>query len=151
MTSSIRRVDNQEYLGVITELLLRGETVNLTVSGNSMSPFLIHERDQVLLSPVKDKLKKGDIVLYQRESGDYVLHRLRKVGTEYCQLIGDNQTQLERGVPRSRIIARVTAVRRNGKTLKPGNLCWEFFAKLWLYMIPFRGIIKKIYFSIIGV
>ena len=37
-------VDTREYVSVLKELAEEGRTVSLLISGNSMSPFLVHER-----------------------------------------------------------------------------------------------------------
>lgn len=55
------------------------EALPLIISGNSMSPFLIHGRDTVYLSRLERPVRKGDVLLYQRESGAYILHRVYRV------------------------------------------------------------------------
>lgn len=46
---SVRIVDNQEYMKVVRSILEEGKEVPLVVTGNSMMPFLIDRRDQVLI------------------------------------------------------------------------------------------------------
>ena len=114
------------------------EALPFQISGNSMAPFLIHQRDTVYLSRLKRPVKKGDIVLYQRDNGAYVLHRVFKIENNHVSMIGDGQFLIETGIRFEQIIAIVTSVQRNGKTLKPGDFWWEFFEKCWIHMIPFR-------------
>ena len=45
----VRIVDNQEYMKVVRSILEEGKEVPLVVTGNSMMPFLIDRRDQVLI------------------------------------------------------------------------------------------------------
>ena len=67
-------VDIHEYMPVLQGILSEGRSVRFTVTGSSMSPFLIHERDSVIISPLSSPLKAGDIVFYQRDNGQYILH-----------------------------------------------------------------------------
>ena len=60
---------------LFTELLTDGISVKFIVTGNSMYPLFRSKVDTVVLRK-KLPLNKYDIVLYQRESGDYVLHRI---------------------------------------------------------------------------
>ena len=72
----VRIVDNQEYMKVVHSILEEGKEVPLVVTGNSMMPFLIDRRDQVLIKRIERPLKKGDIAFFQRENGQYILHRI---------------------------------------------------------------------------
>ena len=83
---TVRTIDTQAYLTVLRELVEDGNSVSLNVSGMSMFPFLEHERDTVYFEAPKRKLRRGDIVFYQRSNGQYVMHRIYKVK-------GDEQTR----------------------------------------------------------
>ena len=66
-------VDTKEYLDMVSDLLREGrEQVAVTVAGSSMVPFL-HHGDKVYLDPLPEVLKAGDVVLYRRAGGQYVL------------------------------------------------------------------------------
>ena len=123
----------------------RIEALPLVVSGSSMSPFLIHGRDTVYLSRLTRQVRRGDILLYQRRSGKYVLHRVWKVCPGSYTMVGDNQTVLEPGIRDDQIIAIVTAADRKGKRMAPGGFWWEFFEKVWIRMVPLRRSAQKIY------
>lgn len=141
-----RIVDIYEYVPVFRELIESGKEVSLTITGNSMSPFLAHGRDQVLLSKSPEKLKKGDMVFYQRDNGAYVLHRICKVKKqEQYYLIGDGQIQIEGPLRRNQIFGIVTAVQRKGRWLRPGSFWWSFYQYIWLNLIPLRPVIRKVY------
>ncbi|MDO4333585.1 MAG: S24/S26 family peptidase [Eubacteriales bacterium] len=141
-----RVVANEVYIPVVRELLEEGKEVSLTVSGNSMSPFFIHTRDKVLLGPVDDGMHKGDIAIFQRKSGQFVLHRICRVSEEgQYFFIGDAQTQAEGPVGRNQIFGKVKAVCRKGTWLKPGDFWWEFFEHVWLRMIPARRLACRCY------
>ncbi len=148
---AIREIDDQAYLGMLRELILEGREVSLLVTGNSMSPLIIHRRDTVILAPIQQPLKKGDIVFYQRDNGAYVLHRIYRVCPgERFDIIGDGQVEIEHGVRRDQIFARVTQISRKGKTISPGDFWWQFFAVFWLRVIPRRRFLLRVYGWIIG-
>ena len=124
------------------------QTVPLVISGSSMTPFLVHGRDTVYLSKIQRPLKKGDMILYRRDSSAYILHRICDLDGETYTLVGDAQTQREPGIRREQVLALVTAVRRKGRLLQPGSFWWEFFEKIWLRLIPLRPVIVRIYAAV---
>ena len=133
----------EEYRRLLAEEP-RIEALPLIVSGNSMSPFLIHGRDTVYLSRLTRPARRGDILLYQRRSGQYVLHRVWKVCPDSCTMVGDAQTVLEPGIRDDQIIAVVTAAERKGKRMGPGGFWWEFFEKVWIRMVPLRPVARRL-------
>ena len=138
------KVDTAELIEAYRELLPQVESLPLTVSGHSMSPFLADKRDVVHLAKIKEPLKIGDIVLYQRDNGQYILHRICKVNNDSFSIIGDAHDYIETGIRKDQIIEEVKSVERKGKTLAPGNICWEFFSKIWIRIIPFRKNLMKL-------
>lgn len=141
-----RYVDTKEYVGVLRELVESGREVSMLVSGGSMSPFLIHYRDTIFFARPDRALRRGDMVFFRRDDGSYVMHRICRVRRDGCfDIVGDNQTEIERGVRRDQIFAIVTRVRRKGKWIRPGDFWWWFFAHVWLRLIPLRSVIARGY------
>ena len=128
-------------------LSLLGETsaVPLVVSGSSMTPFLAPGRDAVYLSAISEPLRRGDIVLYRRDNGRYVLHRVLRVSEDFYTMLGDAQTIPEQGIRRDQILAIVCAVRRKGKMLRKGDFWWFFFRRVWICLVPLRPGIRGAY------
>ena len=151
MERRVRTVDTEELLSTYRELLPQVESLPLVISGNSMSPFLVHGRDTVYLSAVRRPLRVGDMVLYQRDSGAYILHRICALEGEdrYC-IVGDAQTVLEHGIRRDQIFGIVRRVERKGKKQAPGTFWWEFFEKVWVRMIPLRPVVSRGYSVLTG-
>ena len=52
-------VDTREYVSMLRELTEQGHEVNMIISGSSMTPFLIHQRDVIFFRKPDRKLKKG--------------------------------------------------------------------------------------------
>ena len=135
----MRKIDAREYIGTLRQMVEEGHEVGMVITGSSMAPFLIHERDYICFKKPDRKLQKGDMVFYQRENGQFVMHRICRVRPEGYDIIGDAQTEIERDVKREQIFAIVTKVRRKEKWLVPGDFWWEFFEHVWLRVIPVRN------------
>ena len=121
MERNVKVLPPELLMDQLLELLEDAESVPLVISGSSMIPFLVHGRDTVYLSKVAHPLKKGDMILYRRDNGAYILHRIYRVDGETYTLVGDAQTQLEPGVRQDQVLAVVNAVCRKGKILRSGN------------------------------
>ena len=78
----MKTIDTKNYLDALCELVSEGKIVSTVISGGSMLPFLSPQRDYAFLERISRKLRRGDIVLYKRPNGDYVLHRIRKIKDE---------------------------------------------------------------------
>ena len=141
----MREVDAQEYIAVLRELIEEGHQVSLLISGSSMSPFLIHHRDTIYFKKPDRELRVGDMVFYRRGNGKYGMHRIRRIRPEGFYMIGDAQWEIEGPLQREQIFGLITAVERKGKLIQPGDFWWEFFAKVWLRIIPLRRLIQRIY------
>ena len=141
----MKQVDTNEYVSMLKGLVEEGHTVSMLISGSSMAPFLIHQRDTVWFRAPDREPRTGDMVFYRRQSGQYVLHRICRVKKDGYYLIGDNQTQVEGPLHREQIFALVVKVRRKGKDLEPGSFWWEFFARVWPRVIPLRRWILTAY------
>ena len=141
----MKKVDTFEYVSVLKELVEEGREVSMLISGSSMSPFLCHGRDQVYFKAPDRPLRVGDMVFFQRRSGQYVLHRICKVKDGSYYIVGDAQTAIEGPVSREQIFALVTRVRRKGRILVPGDFWWEFFARVWVRLIPLRPLLVRAY------
>ena len=59
--------------------------------------------------------------------------------------MGDAQNWIEGPIEQEQIFAKIIAVNRKGKWIRPGDFWWEFFEHVWIRMIPWRQTINKIY------
>ena len=141
----MRRVDTDAYVSMLRDLVNEGKECRLLISGSSMAPFLVHERDSIIFSKPDRELRRGDMVFYQRDNGQYVMHRILKVKPEGLYIIGDAQTEVEGPVKPEQVFALVTKVNRKGKWVGPGNFWWWFFSTVWLRLFPVRRLILKLY------
>ena len=137
--------DAREYISMLRELVREGNEVSMLITGSSMTPFLFHEKDSICFRTPDRPLRRGDMVFYKRDDGRFVMHRICKVRSEGYYIVGDAQTEIEGPVRQDQIFAVITKVHRKGKWLGPGNFWWEFFAHVWLWVIPLRPLIMKTY------
>jgi len=144
-------VDTKEYLDMVCDLLQQGQThVPVPVAGSSMAPFL-HHGDTVYLALPDRPLKRGDIVLYTRPDGRYILHRIIQVNSDGSFIMmGDAQQEREWIESETQIHGIVTDAVHRGKPVKPGSLRWRFFETVWLNLIPFRRRILSILIRILN-
>jgi hypothetical protein len=96
------------------------------VTGNSMEPLLRHLQDGVNIIP-PEKIRRGDIVLFDRKNGRYALHRVIRKGKTGFSMAGDNQWYMERDLPYDQIIGVVSSIQRKGKRIP----CDRFFLRVY--------------------
>ncbi len=134
----------EELSPVMESCIAQGSKVVLTVTGNSMYPLLCHRRDQVVLQKAeKASLQIGDVPLYRRANGQFVLHRIVDLGATSYTLCGDGQWRKEYGIPCSAVVAVATGFYRKGKYISCESCSYRLYVKLWIAMLPLRPFILK--------
>ncbi len=131
------RVPMGSLIEVILLQLETAKQANLAVTGCSMLPMLRQYRDTVRLKPIEGKLKPGDIALYLRDNGKYVLHRVMKVAEEGYLFCGDNQAILE-PVRQEQLIAVVSGFRKNGKPHNINEPGYRLYCYVWVKLFCLR-------------
>ncbi len=136
-----RRIQLDDAMPLIRERLSAGREVTFSPRGVSMLPLLREGRDTVTLASPPEKLKKYDIPLYQRKNGQYVLHRVVRVGETYT-CVGDNQFSLEKGISHEQVIAVCVSFTRKGKVVRVNDPLYRFYSIFWHYSrFPRRAIL----------
>lgn len=135
-----------DVAGSIEEMIKSGATVPVYVSGNSMNPFMVSRRDIVYLKGLCDaELKKGKILLFRRNDGQLVLHRLhRSLPDGKLQVVGDGQVQCET-IDRAQIVAVVSDIEQKGKKISADSLRWKTAIFFWQLLMPLRPFIIRIW------
>jgi len=111
------------------------------IKGISMLPMLEQKRDTVVLSSIKEKPKKYDVVLY-KVGNSYVLHRIIGVKNGYYIICGDNCIKKEI-IQSDKIIAKAIGFYKNGKYIPCNDEKYLKYAKKqvsgrWKRIIAFR-------------
>lgn len=112
--------------------------------GDSMMPLIKQGRDLLIIEKANGRLKKYDIPLYKRDSGQYVLHRILKVRDNDYVICGDNRYGKEYGITDRHIIGVLTSVVRDGKKLDFGSFKYRLYVFLWCGLFPVRAFILRI-------
>ena len=150
-------VESNELFQFVIEVLKSGQTARLNVVGTSMNPFISTNRDSVeLKSTGFADIRKGDIVLFQRENGKFVLHRVYKKTADCFYMLGDAQTWIEGPLYPNQVFAKATAIHKEKATLlnKKGSvlacdsLKWRTISSVWMILRPFRKVIMKCYLAL---
>ena len=111
--------------------------------GDSMRPLIRQDRDILIIEKPNGRLKKYDVPLYKRDSGQYVLHRVLKVRENDYVICGDNRYNKEYGITDRHIIGVLTAVVRDGKEVPITDLRYRLYVHLWCDLFPLRAFILK--------
>jgi len=112
-TISLNKIvlDLKEYWELIELSIANGGEFRLYHKGISMMPLLRQGVDSVVLvSP--DNIKKYDIVMYRRDNGDMVMHRIVKMKSNQLTMCGDNHFELEKGIRPEQVLAKVKGIYR---------------------------------------
>lgn len=135
-----QKVSLIEIYPMIKEKIDNDGTVKIPITGTSMRPLLVAGRDTVDLIKCENA-KKGDIIFYLRDNGQFVLHRIVGVDDNGYILCGDNQWDLEHGILDRHIIAVVTSITRKGKTFDMNNVPYRIYSSVWMTVLPLRKFI----------
>lgn len=121
------------------------QEVSLLVTGYSMRPFLKHSRSFVYIEKRKEySVRRGDILLYVRDNGTVVLHRvIGKMNDGSYIMCGDAQTKPEH-IRSDQIRAIVTRICRTKHIIRANSEINRMLASMWIFLRPLRPYIFKI-------
>jgi len=125
------------------EILKNEGRLIYTNVGNSMWPLIREGRDLLVIERPVGRLKKYDVPLYRRDSGQYVLHRVLKVRENDYVICGDNRWHRETGITDRHIIGVLAAIVRDGKKLPVTDWRYRLFVHLWCDLFPLRAFLLR--------
>lgn len=110
------------------------------IKGTSMMPLLKEGRDRVELKPYcHERLKKGDVVLYKKNDGTLVLHRIIKTENgEFFTVLGDHQFNNDERVNNNQIIAVACGFFIKGRYVNEKTRWYRLYKKIWLSSLTVR-------------
>ena len=116
------------------------------ITGTSMLPLLKEGRDLVELeSCSQERLKKGDVVLYKKNDGTLVLHRIIKTeNREFFTVLGDHQFNNDEWVNKNQIIAVACGFFIKGRYVNEKTRWYRLYKKIWLCNLNVRRIILAV-------
>lgn len=110
--------NNISYKEIIEE---KGFYIGTTM-GTSMMPMIRQGIDTIKLVKPRDRCKKYDVILFKREDGKYVLHRIVGVKKNSYDLCGDNQYIIEHGITDDMIIGILDGFYREEKYISNDDI-----------------------------
>ena len=116
------------------------------IAGTSMMPLLKEGRDRVELEPCsQERLKKGNVVLYKKNDGTLVLHRIIKTeNREFFTVLGDHQFKNAERVNKNQIIAVACGFFIKGRYVTEKTRWYRLYKKIWLCNLNVRRIILAV-------
>lgn len=141
----IKEIASRDLFPLILSAINEGSKVKFTVSGNSMRPWIVHNRDQVLLSAADiSSLRIGDIILFMDSNNRYILHRIYRKSEKGFHTIGDACLFGDGLVTASQIKGVVEKIYRKGKEIDCNSRRWRMFSCIWHRLLPFRKPLRNI-------
>ena len=128
---------------LICEIVASGGTAELTVTGRSMEPMLHDRQSRVRLAAAPERLARGDVALYRRGNGQFVLHRVAARREDAYDFCGDAQWTLERGLRREQILAVVTEFQRDRRWRPVQSAAYGLYWRALLAARPARSLLHR--------
>lgn len=134
----------EDIYPLIKDAFLNNLTIDIPVRGTSMLPML-RTNDYATLKKIDRPLKKGDIVFYQRDNSQFVLHRIRRVLKDNTYVIvGDHQRRVEYGITNDHLIGYVISYKKKNKTYSLNRFSYKIY-KLIVRCSLIRAIFGRLY------
>ncbi len=139
----IKKTDMEILFPLIEENIKQGKDVRIKVTGYSMYPMVASLRDSVVLTMPKE-LRRGDIPLFKRNDGKYILHRIVGIKNGAYKIRGDYEQKIEYPVYPEQVIAVVNGFYRNNKYISCDNIKYKLYKAFWMNTAFFRPLFLKI-------
>ena len=110
------------------------------IEGTSMLPLLKEGKTLVEVESRNTKqFKKGDVVLYRKNDGTLVLHRIVKAGSDNIfTVLGDHQYNNAEQVNSEQILAVMTGFITNGRHIDENTLWYRIYKRIWVGSLVLR-------------
>lgn len=114
-----------------------------------MLPFLREGKDVVELCDIdlylkSNSLKKGDVILVRRYSGEFVLHRLCGEDEEGYWMKGDAEYFYEHRIEKVQLKGVMVGFYRGKRYVSADNSWYLFLVKLWGGTFRMRLLLRKL-------
>ncbi len=121
----------------LTRRLQNGQSVVSGTKGRSMEPLLKQGQTKVIIRPLEDRPQKGDILLFLRRDGKFILHRMIGETQRQYLLRGDHEVFVNRANKR-RILGVVSEIYRKGRWFSVTDLRYRIYVRVWMALFPIR-------------
>lgn len=138
------RMRFEDFVPVAREMLEDGIEYSFEVPNSDMMPTLRDFYDTVTVAKSNTELHKNDVVLYQKDSGEYAVSRIVYINGETYSLSCDGLSTTEYNIHENQIIGIMTSFQRKDKTINVENKYYLYYMKA----LPFVKIIYSFYASL---
>lgn len=121
----------------IADELRAGRAVSTETHGISMKPLLIEGKTLVVIEPLRRALKVGELPVFLRPDGKYVIHRVIGMDEKNYYTRGDNCLNFET-VPKEQMLGVVVEIYRNGRMLRVTDRRYKLYVAFWRALTPLR-------------
>lgn len=127
MTNQRKTISNTAAFSLVAEMLHQGETVRISVQGQSMLPFF-QSGSSITLRPIQEgDIQVGHVVLGETTGNHFVVHRIIKVEEKKVILLGDGNVIGTETIPKEKIHGIVDCGKMH-----------LLMARIWRWMRPVR-------------
>ena len=116
--------------------------VTIRLAGWSMQPLLRRNQDPVTVMPLSRPLQVGDIVLFLRHDGVYVMHRVFRLLPGGVITMGDRAVVPDRPMPLSQVLGLAVSAQRGPLKLNLDSPASRLYGRFWMAIRPLRAVPK---------
>ena len=139
------KIELKDLYPLILKATESGGEILIYPSGESMRPTIRPERGDGVLLRRAQHIRRGDVLLYRRPSGAFVLHRVIAITRRGSYVMrGDNQYQKEYIGRDTEIIAKVGAIVRTADERLLSRLRGRICRALWRIGYPIRYVLYRV-------
>lgn len=141
----MNQIPNDAFFNLVEDEISNGRKVQFRIKGDSMSPLLRDNKDDIVLYPcVGDELSPMDIVLF-RYKGKYLLHRIIRREGNRLYIQGDGSYIAKEECFIDDVIGKVQMiVRPSGKIISVNGWQWRWLSYIWLKIRIIRNLLLRI-------
>src|SRR5580692_566954 len=107
--------NSAQFAAICDELLHRGAKIRFRANGLSMRPNILNEDAVVIVPAKKEELRRGDVAFTSGKDG-FRVHRVTVADIATGSIVTRADAGQEDDDLTNRVLGRVTAVERNGRT-----------------------------------
>lgn len=135
--NNVRKTDMETLYPLIEATISTGGSVKLKVSGFSMYPLVSSRRDSVVLVKA-DEIKKGDVPLFKRADGSYILHRVVGIKDGAYKVRGDYEQKIEYPIYPHQVVAVAKGFYRKERYISCDSFGYKLYKAFWMNSVVFR-------------
>lgn len=121
------------------QVLLEEGELFTAASGSSMLPCIRPQKDILHLILPEHEIGNREVILYRRENGRYILHRIVGKDARGYILCGDNQWVREYGIRQDQVLGVLRGFYRGETYIDcEANLLYRSYVKIWCASLGVR-------------